>query len=42
MLVTRRLEQGRQAELPGLLPSVIEFALTPYLGREEAKRLGSR
>jgi hypothetical protein len=41
MLIGGRLEQGRQAELPGLAGEAVEFALTPYLGREEARRLAA-
>ena len=42
MLVGGRLEQGRQAELPGLAGEAIEFALTPYLGGNEARRLAAQ
>lgn len=38
-LVAERLTRGRAAELPALAPQAIEFALTPYLGVEEAKRI---
>jgi hypothetical protein len=37
-LVAERLSAGRAAELPALAPEAIQFALTPYLGPEEAKR----
>jgi hypothetical protein len=38
MLVAQRLDMGRAAELPALASEAIEFALTPYLGAEEARR----
>jgi len=36
-LVAQRLDQGREDELPALAPEAIQFALTPYLGAEEAR-----
>jgi AcrR family transcriptional regulator len=39
-LIAERLTAGRAAELPALAPEAIEFALTPYLGTAEAKRVG--
>jgi hypothetical protein len=39
MLIAQRLDQGRVAELPALASEAIQFALTPYLGTEEAKRV---
>jgi hypothetical protein len=41
MLIAHRLDQGRTAELPALAPEAIQFVLTPYLGAEEARRLGA-
>lgn len=38
-LVAERIAAGRAAELPALAPGAIEFALTPYLGVEEARRV---
>jgi hypothetical protein len=40
-LVAERLANGRAAELPGLAPEAIQFALTPYLGADEAKRVAA-
>ncbi len=40
-LVAERLGQGRAAELPAIAPEAIQFALTPYLGVEEAKRIAA-
>ena len=39
MLVAQRIDMGRHAELPALGPEAIQFALTPYLGTEEARRV---
>jgi hypothetical protein len=41
MLVAQRVDQGRAAELPALVPEAIQFVLTPYLGAEEARRIGA-
>jgi len=41
MLVAQRLSMGREAELPGLAGEAIQFALTPYLGSDEARRIAS-
>lgn len=41
MLVAQRVDQGRAAELPALVPEAIQFVLTPYLGSEEAHRIGA-
>jgi AcrR family transcriptional regulator len=38
-LLARRVLAGETAHLPELLPDVAEFALTPYLGTEEARRI---
>jgi len=35
-LISRRIIAGRTAELEELLPGIVEFVLTPYLGAEEA------
>jgi hypothetical protein len=40
MLVAQRVDRGRAAELPALVPEAIQFVLTPYLGAEEARRVG--
>jgi AcrR family transcriptional regulator len=37
-LIVRRLNTGGAARLPELLPDLVELALAPYAGREEAKR----
>jgi len=37
-LIVRRLNSGGAARLPELLPDLVELALAPYVGREEAKR----
>lgn len=39
-LVAQRVDLGRADELPGLAPEVVQFGLTPYLGGEEARRIG--
>lgn len=39
LLVAERLIAAAAAELPALAPEAIEFALTPYLGTEEARRI---
>jgi len=41
MLVAQRVDLGRAAELPALVPEVIQFVLTPYLGAEEARRIAA-
>lgn len=38
MLVAQRVAQGRAGELPELVPDAIQFALTPYLGVDRARR----
>jgi hypothetical protein len=40
-LVAERVATDRAAELPALAPEAIQFALTPYLGAVEAKRIGA-
>lgn len=40
-LIAERVATGRAAELPGLAPEAIQFALTPYLGAVEAKRVAA-
>jgi hypothetical protein len=37
-LVAQRVDQGREGELPSLVPDAVQFALTPYLGSEEARQ----
>ena len=37
-IVANRLDRQRAAELPGLVAEVVQFVLTPYMGREEARR----
>ena len=38
-IVANRVEHGRGAELRRVIPEVVQFILTPYVGTEEAKRL---
>ena len=40
-LVSERLERGRAADLPAVVSQAIQFALTPYLGAEEARRIAA-
>lgn len=40
-VVYQRIATGRPEELEGLLPEVVEFTLTPYLGVEEARRIAA-
>jgi AcrR family transcriptional regulator len=40
-LLGRRVLAGETAQMPGLLPQVLEFTLTPYLGSDEARRIVS-
>jgi hypothetical protein len=41
MLVAQRIDQGKASELPALVPEAIQFVLTPYVGQEEARRVGA-
>lgn len=41
MLVAQRVDQGRASELSELVPDAIQFALTPYLGVEWARRVAA-
>ena len=38
-LISRRIIAGKTAELEALLPDLVEFALTPYLGSDEAAKV---
>ena len=38
-LISRRIIAGRTAELESLLPDLVEFTLTPYLGSAEAAKV---
>lgn len=38
-LLARRVLAGETKTMPGLLPEIAEFALTPYVGTAEARRL---
>ncbi|HXS33186.1 MAG TPA: TetR/AcrR family transcriptional regulator [Solirubrobacterales bacterium] len=40
-LISRRLKAGGGDQLGELLPDLIELALAPYLGRDEARRIAS-
>lgn len=37
-IIVRRVEAGKGETLPELLPDLVEFTLTPFLGREAASR----
>jgi AcrR family transcriptional regulator len=37
--IGRKVSAGETEELPGLLPDLVQFALTPYLGAAEARRV---
>jgi AcrR family transcriptional regulator len=38
-LISRRIIAGKTAELEALLPDLVEFTLTPYLGSDEAAKV---
>ncbi len=38
-LISRRIIAGKTAELESLLPDLVEFTLTPYLGSDEAAQI---
>lgn len=38
-IIANQVDRGREDGLPRLLPEVLQFVLTPYLGTGEAKRL---
>ncbi len=38
-LISRRIIAGKTAELESLLPDLVEFTLTPYLGSDEAAKI---
>jgi AcrR family transcriptional regulator len=38
-LISRRIIAGKTAELESLLPDLVEFTLTPYLGSEDAAKV---
>jgi AcrR family transcriptional regulator len=40
-IVYQRLVATEAAAIPALLPELVEFALTPYLGAEAARRVGA-
>ncbi len=41
-LIVRKVKVGEGQRLPELLPDLLELALTPYLGRDEAVRVARR
>ena len=41
-LISRRIIAGKTAELKKLLPNLLEFTLTPYLGGVEASKLATQ
>jgi hypothetical protein len=40
-IVANRVDRGGAGGLPRLLPEMVQFVLTPYLGAEEAKRIAT-
>jgi len=40
-LISRRIIAGKAAELETLLPDLVEFILTPYLGSDEAAKIAA-
>ncbi len=40
-IVYQRLAVAEAGTIPGLLPEVVEFALTPYLGAEAARAVAT-
>jgi hypothetical protein len=42
MLVAQRIDRGKQNELLAIAGEAIQFVLTPYLGSEEAIRVGAK
>lgn len=40
-VVANRVDRGRGDELPGLVPEIVQFVLTPYTGAEEARRVAA-
>ena len=40
-LATHRIVAGETEKLPGLLPDMVDFALSPYLGAERAAELAA-
>jgi AcrR family transcriptional regulator len=41
-LISRRVIAGKAEELEGLLPDLVEFTLTPYLGSKEASKIAKQ
>jgi hypothetical protein len=41
MLVAQRVDRGKAEELPAIAGEAIQFVLTPYLGADEARRIGT-
>jgi len=41
-LISRRIIAGKAEELEGLLPDLVEFTLTPYLGSDEAAKIAKQ
>ncbi len=41
-LISRRIIAGKTAELEALLPDLVEFTLTPYLGSAEASKVAKK
>ncbi len=41
-LISRRIIAGKAEELEDLLPDLVEFTLTPYLGSEEASAIAKQ
>jgi AcrR family transcriptional regulator len=40
-MIGRKIATGEAERLPALLPSLVQFALTPYLGAAEARRVAT-
>jgi hypothetical protein len=40
-MIHQRLVSGEQDEIPGLLPTMLEFSVAPYLGEELAAKVAS-
>jgi hypothetical protein len=38
-LISRRIIAGQASELEQLLPDLVEFALAPYIGSDEATKV---
>ena len=41
-LISRRIIAGKAEQLEELLPDLVEFTLTPYLGSKEASKIAKK